>query len=177
MIALTAALAGGCSSGPAKKNAVETPRESPVPKGVQTGAIEVIQRGAGRELEWTCSADSSEVTYDGNGKLSGTLRNVRGFLYEKGRQASTFEAREAYADQASNVLRLSGGVKVTGVVERATLSAGQVSWLAERKMIEASGDVQVSSQQYEMGKMQKLWAKPDLTDVGTPDMFAAPRKK
>lgn len=120
------------------------------------------------------------------------MDNVEGELYLKDAVASRFKALKGTADQESRELELLGNVSVTSEGESepdlsdkkkteelprdTKLTAQKVRWLEDKGLIEASGGVMVTSPDYKIGPYGKLWATPDLKDIGTPDMFKGWKK-
>lgn len=172
-----ALVALGCSGKPvvpAKQPEPEAPTE---PRHVATGAVEITARGEDRMRRWNVRAKSSELAFEGEGAVSGGLDQVEGELFVDDGVASRFRALSGEADQAKQELTLSGEVEITAEKEKAVLTAQEVKWIEELGLIEASGDVRMKSPEYVAGPFAKLWATPDLTDVGTPDMFKGWKRK
>lgn len=117
-------------------------------------------------------AERSELTYVGEGTVTGRLWKIRGELFQDDRLASRFTADEGTVDQARELLEMRGNVRIREVNEGTLLEAERVAWLPERKLVEAAGSVWIRHRAYEAGPAERLWAKPDLTEAGTPDTFA-----
>lgn len=166
----------GCGSKAAevKKATDEKPVE---PRFAASGPLELTARGENQERLWTVRAKSSTMAFHGEGALSGTLDDVEGELFDEDKTVSRFKALSGKADQAKRELELKGDVTVTADEEQAKLTANTVRWIEAEGLIEATGAVRVKSPEYEAGPFAKLWATPDLKDVGTPDMFKGRKRK
>lgn len=147
--------------------------EEPVPeRRVATGPAEVVRRGQDRAPTWSASSASADLRYAGENAFGGEFENVRGKLFSKGEAASDFQAKRGIARQESETLVLEGAVRIVGLKSKAVLSATRVEWRPERELIEASGDVRVTTPDYSVGPFPSLLATPDLRRFGTPDTFA-----
>ncbi|HRI43628.1 MAG TPA: hypothetical protein PLL78_01315 [Fimbriimonadaceae bacterium] len=166
----------GCGSKqPVEKQVVD---EKPIePRFAASGPLELTARGEKQERLWTVRAKSSTMAFHGEGALSGTLDDVEGELFDADKAVSRFKALGGEADQAKRELELKGEVTLTADEEQAKLTANEVRWIEAEGLIEATGAVRVKSPDYEAGPFAKLWATPDLKDVGTPDMFKARKRK
>lgn len=155
------------------KNDTKKSQTPPIPPETtaNTGPVAVTQRSPQGQIIWTLKSEKSQITYGGEGKLSGTLENVSGELYQGGKLASKFKCNFASADQEQNRLEMHDSVRIVDIAEDATLMADHVVWEGDAGHIRASGNVRVMAKSYEMGPFEELWASPDLMQVGTPDVF------
>ena len=166
----------GCGKQGPKPGAKADEQKPPEPRNVATGPVEVTTRGKDQKRQWTVRAQASALAFEGEGTLGGSMDNVEGELFLKDAVASKFKALEGKADQESRELELLGEVSVTSEKGKAVLTAQKVRWLEDKGLIEASGGVVVTNPDYKIGPYGKLWATPDLKDIGTPDMFKGWKK-
>lgn len=170
------ALAGCGPSAPKKAEKGTEPPPPAVLRKASTGPVKIEQRDDRRRLVWSVDAKESQLSYGGENTMRGTLEGVSGTLYRDGAPASRFTADRGSADQATRRLDLEGRVRVTAEGRGAVLTADRLRWIDARQVVEAEGDVRVVTQDYEIGPIPRLWATPDLRDVGTPETFAEARK-
>ncbi|HMS56054.1 MAG TPA: LPS export ABC transporter periplasmic protein LptC [Fimbriimonadaceae bacterium] len=139
---------------------------------VNTGVGEVIRRSdSGQEDLWKVSWKSAKLEYTDDSRFGGAMNDVSGVIYENGKPVSQFTATEAVASKEDNILLLSGEVKVTSVKPEGTLSCEEVRYDGEKRRIEASGNVRVDSGLYSAGSFERVYARPDLTMIATPEWF------
>jgi len=165
----------GCG-GPPKQASPAQPQEeakSP-PRSIELGPTELIQKDPNLGTQWTVKGTSGRVTMQEDGKGSGELDNVSGAIFDNEQVTANYTAKHGKADQAAQTLNLTGNVVVIAKASSAKLVADQVRWLAGRKLIEASGNVTMKTQDYSIGPFPALLATPDLKTFGTPDRFKKP---
>lgn len=138
---------------------------------VQTGPVEVEQRSPEGEQFWHVEAESSRFGIDETGVELVILSNVKARLYRHGELVSRATAPEAKADRANSRLVLYGGVELIEETRRLTLNADTVVYLEADELIEASGNIRVTSASMTMGVFERIWSTPDLTRIATPDRF------
>ncbi len=102
-----------------------------------------------------------------DGQQSGTMQDVTGNIYDKGKVASTFSAKHGEADKAVNRLIIEGDIKVTSIAEKSVMTAKKVEWLADLKVFKASGDVLVEGPNGVVGPTNQVFATADLKKIGT----------
>lgn len=174
LVALVVLMGCGTQKPIAKAPTEAKPAE---PRFAASGPLELIARGEDHKRQWTVRAKSSTLAFQGEGALSGSLDDVEGELFGDDKIVSRFKALTGEADQSKRALELKGEVTVTAEEEEAKLTADAVRWIEAEGLIEATGAVRVKSPDYEAGPFAKLWATPDLKDVGTPDMFKGWKRK
>lgn len=130
----------------------------------------------GRKKLWSVEYRWATIEYEGEEKFGGRMQDVKGVFYnqESGEPASTFEAKYAVADKTSSTLRVHGEVTVTYIKEKATLTCKSVTYLAEKAIVEAEGNVSVDSPTYVMSGLPKVMTDEDFTIVATPEYFENP---
>lgn len=99
------------------------------------------------------------------------MNDVTGVIYENGEAVSEFRASEAVASKEDNVLLLSGEVTVTSKKPDGTLSCAEVRYDGEKRRIEATGNVRMDSGLYSAKGFERVYARPDLTMIATPEWF------
>lgn len=138
---------------------------------VQTGRIEIEQRDEDGSQLWEVEALSSRLGIDETGIELVMMAGVTAKLYREGELVSRATAPEAKADRTNSRLVLYGGVVLIEETRRLTLNADTVVYQEAKEIIEASGNITVSSDSMTMGVFERLWSTPDLTRIATPDRF------
>jgi len=159
----------GCGAKAQQPSPVQEPRKPEPTRTLQTGPVEITQKNKLQQPSWTIRGESSRVEIAD--KASGDLKKVSGTIYTKAQPSATFTANQGSANQANNLLTLSGDVVLVAKDPESTLKADHVKWLPERELIQATGNVTVVTKDYRLGPFPKLLATPDLKKVGTPDQF------
>ncbi len=72
---------------------------------------------------------------------SGTLEEVKGWLYKEGKPTLEFSARHARANSATREVEAWGGVQAVSKVNDARLRAGRILWNAKTQRVRASEGV------------------------------------
>ena len=125
-----------------------------------------------RAKVWTVAFDSAALDYSTDQQFGGSMKGVRGTVYDDGKTASTFVATEAVADKGSSVLKLAGGVTITATSPRkAKLYCGEIVYNGAKGEYEAREGIELSEPSYVMTGLEHVIANADLTVVATPDMF------
>lgn len=125
-----------------------------------------------RAKVWTVAFDSAALDYSTNQQFGGSMKGVRGTVYDEGKTASTFVASEAVADKGSSVLKLVGGVTITATSpRRAKLFCGEIVYNGAKGQYEARQGIELTEPSYVMTGLEHVIANADLTVVATPDMF------
>lgn len=143
------------------------------PPAVSAGPGEATRFSADgkREKQWTLRWETaSEVSFD-EGKVSGTMARVSGTLSRKNLDVSDFSADRAIATKTGKTLRLEGNVRLVSRDPKASLRCDSVVWRPDLNRVEAKGNVRVDLPPWEMGVLPEVWARPDLSEAATPDMF------
>lgn len=167
----------GCGS----REAARPPAPTPPPveaekRSAQTEKVEMVARDESRMRAWSVQAKSAKLNFAGEGKMSGDLVGVSGVLFKNDTEAGTFTADRGSANQEQRRLVLRGRVRLVSLTQKAVLTADELEWLDGEERVEARGNVRVRSERYEVGPFPKVLATPDLTDIGTPDMFMEKRR-
>ncbi len=136
----------------------------------------MVARDEDRRRAWSVQARGAKLNFGGEGKMSGDLEGVSGVLFKDDAEAATFTAEFGSASQERRRLILRGRVKLISLKQKAVLTADELEWLDGEARVEARGNVLVRSDNYEVGPFPKVLATPDLTDIGTPDMFMEKRR-
>lgn len=164
----------GCGGKPKSEKAdINKPEDKKEEKKLNTDRAVVVGEatnsrldGKTREKLWDISWKQANLAMvDGN--QSGTMEDVTGNIYDKGKVASTFSAKHGEADKAVNRLIIEGGIKVTSITEKSVMTAKKVEWLADLKVFKASGDVLVEGPHGVAGPAGQLFATADLKKIGT----------
>ncbi|HVL38618.1 MAG TPA: hypothetical protein VM328_04420, partial [Fimbriimonadaceae bacterium] len=130
-----------------------------------------------REDVWKVRWERAELEYAGEGSFGGTMHGVSGTIYEGGVEVSDFSAQRAQADKESNLLRLSGQVRVVARESQSVLTCDTLDWLDVTEMLQAQGNVTLETPAYQVGRFPVIWAAPELEEYGTPDRFAPQREQ
>jgi hypothetical protein len=128
----------------------------------------------GRKL-WTVQWASASLDYGSDGSFGGTMDRVRGALFGRNGERTSFEADRAEARQKEDWLKLSGHVRLEAQDPPARLRCEEVLWDAAASTVKARGGVVLETAAYSVGPFPELWATPDLTYFSTPDLFEAGR--
>ncbi len=138
---------------------------------METGPIDLE---AGRDdgtIAWKLHGESSRLGLQDAGEKQVFAHKVTGEIFDGPELASRFSAEDAKAASESKQMVLMGKVRIDSVKQDVSLYADKVSWMEDRKMFSAQGNVRVDSPGWELGKMEEVWATPDLSKFGTPDKF------
>jgi len=169
-------LLSGCS--PKKQDSGANPSESgsaekePSERRViASGPVDMEAANPAGERVWTLHGESSRVGMESEGETELFANQVSGEIFQKGVLASTFKAVEAKAARETRTLVLTNRVEIQSVSENIILRADKVSWMEDRELFAATGNVEVDSPGWLLGKMDEVWATPDLKKIGTPSKF------
>jgi len=149
-------------------NGVEEPKDRRI---IASGPVDMEAANPEGKMVWTLHGESSRVGLETEGETELFANNVSGEIFQNGKVASTFKAMEAKAARESRTLVLSNRVEIQSLAEKITLRADKVNWMEDREMFSATGNVEVDSPGWLLGKMEEVWATPDLTKIGTPNKF------
>lgn len=165
-------MATGCGGPKKTPPRVEPPPTDPgVRRVVETGPIDLE---AGRDdgtIAWKLHGKSSRLGLQDAGEKQVFAQGVTGEIFDKGKVASRFTSQDAKAASESKQMVLMGKVRIDSVTQNVSLYADKVAWMEERQMFSAQGNVRIDSPGWELGKMEEVWATPDLSKFGTPDKF------
>lgn len=170
----------GCGSKPAPAKVAVENGEPELVRKIATGAVELNQKDDNLNRLWHVKSQGSELVYE-EGRAKGKLTGLMGETFTTDKESkvttvvSTFSAREGDADQSIKTLVLRKDVTVTSkgknLAEDKKMTAQGVRWLDDFELVEASGDVTMTTPAYKFGPLPKLIATKDLKAVGTPDHF------
>jgi hypothetical protein len=99
------------------------------------------------------------------------MSDVLGTIYGKGKDDLQFSAKTGAADKATKFLKLRGNVRVRSVEKDETLTAQEIDYDADSKVLTAIGNVRLTGHVGTIGTFSKLMATSDFKLVGTPDLF------
>lgn len=176
---------GGC--GPAGQK-IDTERSAENSNSVTTAAQKALQVNQRRiinsgeatlratrsdgSLAWSLMSEYSRLGIDTDtGSAQGFLNGVTGHVYSEGEIASIIKAKEAKSDTKSNTFKLLNDVTIQSSELKTSLTANEVEWLEAKHLFIAKGQVYVKTDNWIFGPMEILVAKPDLSEVGSPDRF------
>jgi lipopolysaccharide assembly outer membrane protein LptD (OstA) len=92
-------------------------------------------------------------------------------MYENDQVANAFKADHAKADRATEVLTLTGHVEIHSNTQHVTMTCDKVEWLKGENLVKATGNVKMFGNFGNVGVAEELWARPELKEFGTPDVF------
>lgn len=134
------------------------------------------------DIEWQ-SANLFIKQIDLQGKKSskqfGTMKGVKGVVYDNGQIASTFSAELAEAFEADDRLKLSGKVVLTAIEidkkdnskKTTVLKANDVTWDPVQKRYVASGAVEVDGPSGYLAPTDKVFATSNLDKIATSEDY------
>jgi hypothetical protein len=137
-----------------------------------TGEGEVTRRRPGtRERLWSVTWSGARLEYAGEGSFGGSMQGVRGVIYENDRPVSTFEADAAQASKESNVLKVSGNVRVVVDEFKVNVTCDQIEWRPDDNVVAASGAVRVVMPGFELGPVPRVLSTPAFQHFATDELF------
>jgi len=172
-------LATGCGpkSAPAKpKTATEEAaaakaKEEANRRTIVTGKVSLESSNIDGKAAWKVNGDGARAGLEESGNNEFFLTTVTGEIFENNKTSSTFSAKEAKAATETKKLVLTGNVKLTSVPQKVMLSADKITWMEDKELFAATGNVQIDSPEWQLGNMDEVWATPDLSKIGTPKHF------
>lgn len=176
---LIAGLAGGCAGGRRPKTPDHKP-EKPIVERlvVNTGPGGATARAAdaAHTPTYHIAWKSAKIDLSDRGLLGGSMEQVTGEMYAKGKPVNSFRADRAKADRKTQILSAEGEVLVFSKEFAAKLACQRLEWDAKKNVVKAMGGVVLTGTngQGAVGPVPELWATPDLHLVATPDMFKQP---
>jgi len=176
LVAILLVAVTGCGKKAETKKKEDKPKdELKIPAAVNTGPGTSLQydNGPKREPLWSLEWKEAQVRAQSQETLRTDVKAVSGALYKGGKEVSRYRGDGGFGDKAKNLLVLRGNVQIvsTDPKLKATLLADEIRYDGNLKMIQATGNVRISGDSWSMDRVPALWATPDLTSVGTPDMF------
>ena len=133
---------------------------------IKVGKAEASSPGA-----WRLWSEQSSVTIGDDDESRIDVSGVTGELLEDGEVASRFASDKGQADTKTGRLVLDGRVKITSETDDIYLTASKVTYIEQRELIVAEGEVWIRSSGWTAGPFAKLVCNPGLQEFGTPDRF------
>jgi len=101
------------------------------------------------------------------------MLGVSGYVFDKGKESSTYTADAGQGDKKTQTLSLHGNVHVISKNPKSELFCDRLEYDASKpkKLIRAEGHVRVVQAVGTIGTLPALWASPDLKVVATPDLY------
>lgn len=170
-------LLSGCSSPkPASSaNPVPSPKESETPESVrrvvESGKFKLESTNSAGKTVWILNGEAVRAGLEESGNNEFFVTTATGEIYTDGEVASTFTADEAKASTETKKLVLDQNVMIKSNSQKLTLKADKITWMEERQLFAASGNVKIDSKTWQLGDMPEVWATPDLSKIGSPNKF------
>jgi lipopolysaccharide export system protein LptA len=128
------------------------------------------------ERRWNLKWQQAQVSGDESNLTSGNLTGVTGTIYGAKAETLLFSSEAGKADKQARLLTLNGQVQIKSQKQHETLTADEVDYDAQTKVLTAIGNVRLARRVGAIGTFSKLMATSDFKRVGTPDLFQ-PMKK
>lgn len=149
---------------------------------IESGKLTLEATDESGNPAWKVNGKSARAGIEETGDNQFFIETVTGEVFSKGEVASTFIADSAKAATETKKLVLNGNVKITSLGQntvktaqsndkKLTLTADKITWMEDKQLFAASGNVQIDSPDYHLGNMDEVWATPDLSKIGTPNKF------
>jgi len=167
---------------------------------INTSNGEAIERKVpSREISYHIKWETAQVAAGDKGISAGRMDTVSGEMYDKGEVVNTFKADHADADRSKQLLILTGHVQVDSkgnqdastvpvqgsqappAQKSARIVCERLEWHAVEKVflgrryysgtVKAFHNIDLTGSYGVISGLDELWATPDLTHVGTPEMF------
>ncbi len=178
IIALLTIVLVGCSpkspsseeSNPVEKAASKS-EEDLKKRTIVTGKLTLESSSNDGQASWRVNGNGARAGLKEGGSNEFFLEGVTGEIFENKKTSSTFSATEAKAATETKKLVLTGNVKLTSVPQKVSLTADKITWMEDKELFAATGNVQINSPEWQLGNMNEVWATPDLSKIGTPSKF------
>lgn len=176
---LIAGLTVGCGGGSKPKKPENKPEKPIVERMIVNtgpGAATARATDAAHTPTYHIAWKSAKIDLSDQGLLGGSMEQVTGEMYGKGKPVNSFRAARAKADRKTQILSAEGDVLVFSKEFAAKLACRRLEWDAKKNVVKAMGAVVVTGTkgQGTVGPVPELWATPDLRIVATPDLFQQP---
>ena len=159
----------GKNSGSAKP---ALPPPKPVTREVQTEGGSVTRRDTEtKKVLWTVEWQTATLEYTDDNRFGGMMQDVKGTIYQDGQPASDFSAQAAVASKENSTLELKGEVTVTSRDPQGQLFCGKVVYNGQIERVEALENVRAETSSLEVGPFPRVYARPDLSLIATPDLY------
>jgi len=153
-------------------------------KGTKDEAPQSVDFGAGDTTVFTSIDPSAPISFTVVWKQGGVtaaktggldighLIDVTGDLYSKGTKSSNYRADRGDAIRASKRLTLTGDVVLLSSDGTKSLKAPKAQYRGDVGLVRAMGGVTAEGPFGTLSGVPELWATPDLSLIGTPDMVS-----
>jgi hypothetical protein len=179
MITVVVVCIAGCgnsvqeSKGKSNANKTKDQKDKPdLPTSLNVGKGQItVTDPDTKKPQWNMKWKSATVDVeDMDEGGSATAKGVSGDIMRDGKIAASYKADAGVGNRAKETLSLQGNVRIASKSYQATLSCREVLYDAKLKILKAKGGVTVDG---EGGTIvtDELWAAPDLSVVGTPDLY------
>ncbi len=168
----------GCGSAPRKIATPHPKKKEDTPFGEGLTALttngDAVIRSLNGDAKRLYSIKWAKAQIDASDKgiFAGSMDEVKGSVFQKDVDASSFSATRAEAKREEQLLVLTGGVTLTSTSKKIHLTCDRVEWHGHEELIKALGNVRAAGAFGTMSKMDELWATPDLAIISTPALFA-----
>ena len=169
----------GCQSGKRseapipKRGAADGDQRPPITDAINVGPgdLTAYSTNLPRRPVWKLLWKSARIQPGQKENSLGEVTEASGFIYPEAEAPVPFSAASGSGDQAKGQLYLRENVTIFSPTLKATLRCDLVHYDASAKIVEAKGNVRVTSEDGTVTTNQELWATPDLSIVGTKDEF------
>ena len=141
----------------------------PAKQTIITKTGEATYRGTKNEKLWTVFWDKGDFTGSGQGSTSTTaeMSDVHGQIFQDPKVASTFKSRHGSANSGTKTLVLTDHVVMESHDPDFVVTCDKVVYDGKRKVLNATGHVQVLGTFATVGTIDELWATPDFSQFAT----------
>jgi lipopolysaccharide assembly outer membrane protein LptD (OstA) len=153
------------------KDAATKAKEDLTRRTIVTGKVTLESSNIDGKAAWKLNGEGARAGLQDGGNNEFFLSAVTGEIFENKKTSSTFSADDAKAATETKKLVLIGNVKLSSVEQKVSLTADKITWMEEKELFAATGNVQIDSPEWLLGKMDEVWATPDLSKIGTPSKF------
>jgi hypothetical protein len=165
----------GCAS-PSRSVPVAPPKpKEEEPKRLQTGSGRAERLRDDGTPAYRVDFVESQLEFDQRGVFAGAMRQVTGEIFGKSAKSTTFSADAGMARKEDERLELNGNIRLVSPDPKGTLTCEHLVWNAAAQRVQAYGNVRFEGEAFTLGPASEVWASPDLSVIGTPTMFLAPK--
>ena len=165
LVIIIAVLMCGCNKQPRKQAEDAKPPAKSLQVATRQIEVEWQIPGSPSRTVWVAKAKTG-VGMQGEtfaGSTSGKFEGVDCILYDKnGKKANHLRAVSVTADRDSYVIKATGGVTATSLVNQVTLKADSATWLAKKHQIIAVGSVRVTGEAFDI-RGERMELNTDFT--------------
>ncbi|ARU42117.1 LPS export ABC transporter periplasmic protein LptC [Armatimonadetes bacterium Uphvl-Ar1] len=159
------------ADGTSPANAPESEKSEGPRRIIESGPLALEANNEQGDPTWKIKGEAARAGLQEDGENEFFITGVTGEIYSDGKTASTFTADSAKAVTESKKLVLDKNVKVTSLSQKMTLQADKITWMDDKQLFAAVGNVLIDSPDWQLGKMPEVWATPDLSKIGSPNKF------